>query len=71
MKLTKTTLIRAAKTFIQAACGYLAVNIGTYASEISSGDCTIIKPILLTLGSSAIAAGIAAAMNIERGDKNA
>ena len=70
-KITKAVLVKAARTFIQAACGYLAVNIGGYVSEISSGNCSVIKPILLTLGTAAVSAGLAAVMNLEKGDEDA
>lgn len=48
---------RAIRTFIQAAAGYIAVNIGA--------DTLTTKTAVLGLIASAVAAGISAAMNIE------
>ncbi len=48
---------RAIRTFIQAAAGYIAVNIGA--------DTLNTKTAVLGLIASAVAAGISAAMNIE------
>ena len=48
---------RAIRTFIQAAAGYIAVNIGA--------DTLTTKTAVLGFIASAVAAGISAAMNIE------
>ena len=58
----KETLRRAVRTFFQAAIGYLSANI---VYVVSSGtDFELIKTGLMTVGLSAIAAGLAALMNL-------
>lgn len=61
MKFTKETFKRAFRTFIQAAIGYIAVNIAVV--DFSSGK-EVIKSALIGLAVSAISAGIAAVMNL-------
>lgn len=57
---------RALRTFFQAAVGYLVVA----APAIDySADRAVLKSALVGIGVSAVAAGLAAVMNIERGDK--
>ena len=51
---------RAIRTFIQAAAGYITVNVMTTELET--------KHAFISFGAAAIAAGIAAVMNIERSD---
>ncbi|MBP3573254.1 MAG: hypothetical protein J6J71_01450 [Prevotella sp.] len=55
--LKKEPVKRAIRTFIQAAAGYIAVNLGA--------DTLTTRTAVLGLIASAIAAGIAAAMNAE------
>lgn len=61
--ITKETAKRAGRTFIQAAIGYIAVNITVVDF---SGGSDVIKSALCGLAVSAIAAGIAAVMNREK-----
>lgn len=61
--ITKETAKRAGRTFIQTACGYIAVNI---AVVDFSGGKDVVKSALCGLMASAVAAGIAAVMNRER-----
>lgn len=61
--ITKETAKRAARTFIQAAVGYVAVNI---ALVDFSGGSDVVKSALCGLAASSIAAGIAAVMNREK-----
>ena len=56
--LTKEPVKRGIRTFIQAAASYIAVNVVTFDFSASNA----VKGFII----SAIAAGIAAAMNIER-----
>ena len=56
--LSKEPVRRALRTFIQAAAGYVAVNVVTLDFTASNA----VKGFII----SAIAAGIAAAMNMER-----
>lgn len=58
----KTWIKRAIRTFIQAAVGYIAVAVPTLDF---SGDTSTVKTALIGLGVSAVAAGLAAAMNIK------
>lgn len=53
----KTCVKRAVRTFIQTAVGYVAVNIA--ATDLS------VKSAVLGLAVSAVAAGIAAVMNLK------
>lgn len=62
MKFTKNTFKRAARTFLQAAVAYGAANI---AIIDFNADVDIIKNTLIGLFISAVAAGLAAAMNLE------
>ena len=63
MSFTKTTLKRMAKTFIQAFIAYLCVNI---AVVDFNSDKDVLKQGLIGLCVSALAAGIAAVMNLEK-----
>lgn len=65
MKFTKETLKRALRTFIQAAIAYIAVNIPV----IDFGnDKEVAKSTLIGLAVSAVSAGVAAVMNLEKND---
>ncbi len=55
--LKKTYVKRALRTFIQTAVGYIAVNIAT--TDLS------VKSAVLGLAVSAVAAGVAAVMNVK------
>lgn len=63
MKFTKETAKRMLRTFIQAALAYIAVNIALV--DFSSGK-EVAKSGLIGLGVSALAAGLAAVMNLEK-----
>ncbi|MBQ2582234.1 MAG: hypothetical protein II574_11475 [Ruminococcus sp.] len=63
MKLLKKEPVRRAlRTFVQAVAGYVTVNV--IAADLST------KNAIAGFIAAAIAAGIAAAMNIENGDDN-
>ena len=64
MKFTKETLKRALRTFAQAAAGYIAANL----ILIDFTDLNLAKSALTGLAVSAIAAGLAAIMNLEGGE---
>lgn len=61
----KETIKRAARTFLQAAVGYIATNLAIYAGEFS--DMNVLKTALIGLCVSAVAAGLAAVMNLPAG----
>lgn len=63
MTITKETLRRAGRTFLQAAIGYIAANIA-FIDFNATGD--VLKSALIGLAVSAISAGVAAAMNLEK-----
>lgn len=63
MKMTRETVYRALRTFIQAALAYFAVHI---AAADFSGENTAVKTVLIGLAVSSLSAGIAAVMNLER-----
>lgn len=65
LKITKNCLIRAFRTFIQAAIAYVAVNI---ALIDFSDEKSALKSALIGLAVSALAAGISAVMNLEKGE---
>ena len=68
MKFTKETLRRAARTFLQTAIGYIAVNVAVV--DFTATD-EVLYSSLTGLIVSAIAAGIAAIMNAEKTPKEA
>lgn len=61
----KETIKRALRTFVQAAVGYIATNFVMYAGSDFS-DMSVVKTVLVGLGVSAIAAGLAAVMNLPK-----
>lgn len=61
----KECIRRALRTFIQAAAGYLAANLVIVVSNTDTGDYDALKMALIGLVSSAVAAGIAALMNMQ------
>lgn len=63
MKITKETIRRALRTFIQSALAYIMVN-AAYVNF--TGDKVSVKSSVVALAVSALAAGIAGAMNLER-----
>ena len=66
MKFTNETLKRAGRTFLQAVLAYIAVNLALV--DFSSGR-EALKSALVGLAVSAVASGIAAAMNLEKKEK--
>mgnify|MGYP007101849300 CR=1 FL=1 len=63
MRITQNTVKRAARTFLQAVLAYIAVHLAVV--DFTSGKETL-KSALIGLAVSAVASGIAAAMNLER-----
>ena len=61
--ITKETLNRAGRTFIQAAAAYIIANI---AIVDFNSDKQIVKSAVAGLITSAVAAGIAAVMNLDK-----
>lgn len=68
MRITKETLRRAGRTFLQAAVGYVAANIAFI--DFSAAD-DVLYSALIGLAVSAFAAGFAAIMNLEKPNKEA
>ncbi len=65
MKFTKNTFVRALRTFLQAAVSYMLVNL---AAADFTDDTDMAKTVLIGITVSAVAAGFAAVMNLEKGD---
>ena len=63
----KEMLIRAARTFFQAAVGYAAANVAL----ISWNDQSAFKKTVAALIASAVACGVSAIMNIPKKDGDA
>lgn len=63
MKFTKETMRRALRTFMQAAAAYIAANLLVVDFTAESD---VLKSALLGLVVSALAAGMAAVMNLEK-----
>ena len=64
MIITKETLLRAGRTFLQSALAYITVN-AVYINL--TGNKASDKSAIIGLLVSAVSAGIAAAMNLEKG----
>lgn len=62
----KEMLIRALRTFAQAAVGYISVNIAATIGGVN--EMGLLKTTLIGLGVSAVAAGLAAVMNLPHGE---
>ena len=62
MKITKKTLMRALRTFIQTAIGYAAINV--VAIDFSASK-QVLKSALIGLGVAAVSGGVSAVMNLE------
>lgn len=60
----KEWVIRALRTFLQAAIGAVTANVGIYITDIASGDESLMRTALWTLAGLAISAGVAAIMNL-------
>lgn len=67
MTITKETLLRAGRTFLQSALAYITVN-AVYINL--TGNKASDKSAIIGLLVSAVSAGIAAAMNLEKGKNN-
>ena len=67
MIITKETLPRAGRTFLQSALAYITVN-AVYINL--TGNKASDKSAIIGLLVSAVSAGIAAAMNLEKGTNN-
>jgi hypothetical protein len=65
MKITKNTIKKSVRTFIQAAVGYVVVNLATYAAGIDYNDSNAVKTVAIGLAIAAVSAGVAAVMNLE------
>ena len=63
MRITKETLKRAFRTFIQAVIAYIAVNLASV--NFADGRETV-RAALTALAVSAVAAGLSAVMNLEK-----
>lgn len=63
----KDCLVRAGRTFVQAAAGYIVANSAAYLMGASDGN--MLKSAIVGLGVSAIAAGLAAIMNMPKGTR--
>lgn len=61
---TKTTLKRAARTFVQSALAYITVNV----VYIITDDKVSVKSAVTGLVIAAVSAGISAVMNLEKKD---
>lgn len=58
----KNTIKRAARTFFQAAVGYLTANLTVGISGMDAGES--VKGVIITLITAAVASGLAAVMNL-------
>lgn len=67
--ITKNCLIRALRTFLQTAIGYVITNVALNLSGVDFSDKNMVKNVLIGLAISALSAGAAAVMNIEKTEK--
>ncbi len=67
--ITKNCLIRALRTFLQTAIGYVITNVALNLSGVDFSDKNMVKNVLIGLAVSALSAGAAAVMNIEKTEK--
>ncbi len=61
----KTWIRRAIRTFVQSVVGFLAANLTAYLTGVDYSDHAAVKAIAISLGGSAVAAGLAAVMNLQ------
>ncbi|MEE0913731.1 MAG: hypothetical protein U0L76_03990 [Ruminococcus sp.] len=66
---TKNCLIKALRTFLQTAIGYILANLSLYISGIDFNDGNVVKNVLIGLAISAFSAGASAVMNLEKGEE--
>ncbi|MCC8111666.1 MAG: hypothetical protein LIO74_08780 [Ruminococcus sp.] len=64
----KSWIYRGVRTFVQAVVGFLAVNLVAYLTGVDYSDHTALKAVIISLGGSALAAGLAAMMNLHEDD---
>lgn len=64
--LTKNSLKKALRTFLQTAIGYIITNITLHLGGIDFADGDVIRNALIGLAIAAFSAGSAAVMNIEK-----
>lgn len=60
----KEWLYRALRTFVQAVLGYIVANVAVTLSGLDLSDAPAIKAAIIGLVTAALAAGIAAVMNL-------
>lgn len=70
IRITKNCLIKALRTFLQTAIGYVLANVSLYFTGVDFNDESVLKNALIGLAISAFSAGASAVMNLEKGDKN-
>lgn len=63
---SKTCLKRVLRTFLQTAIGYAVTNVTFSLSGIDFADGDLVKNALIGLAISAVSAGAAAVMNLEK-----
>lgn len=66
--LTKGCMKKTLRTFLQTAIGYVLTNITFSLSGINFADGDLVKNALIGLAISAVSAGAAAVMNLEKSD---
>ena len=67
--ITKNCLVKALRTFLQTAIGYVLANLSLYIGGVDFNDGNVIKNALIGLAISAFSAGAAAVMNLEKGEE--
>ena len=67
----KEWIYRALRTFGQAMLGYLAANLLATVTQTDVSDPTGLTNTLFGLFAAAVAAGLAALMNLSKGENNA
>lgn len=66
MKITKTTIKKAVRTFIQTAIGYIVTNLAMFFSGIDYTDKNMLVNTGIGIAIAAVSAGAAAVMNLEK-----
>lgn len=70
LSITKNCLIKALRTFLQTAIGYILANVSLYVGGVDFNDGSVLKNALIGLAISAFSAGASAVMNLEKGEGN-
>lgn len=65
---TKNCLTRTLRTFLQTVIGYAVTNFSLYLGGIDYTNGSLLKNALIGLAVSAISAGLAAVMNLGKGE---